>query len=48
MKNVMGDVALGSPPDIWHNMDGKVVSSMDQPHSTPNEILLYSFLFVDE
>ena len=45
----MGDV-LGFPPDyvIWHNMDGRVVSSMHQPHITTKEIPRYSFLFEAE
>jgi len=46
MKILTGDV-LGFPPDydIWHNMDGRVVGSMHQPHFTTKEIPWYSFLF---
>jgi len=49
MRILTGDV-MGFPPDhdVRHDLDGRVVSSMHQPHLTTQGIPWYSFLFEAE
>jgi len=45
MKAQEGSGMLGFYPysDMWHNYDGRVVSSTLRSHFTPKEIMMYVF-----